>query len=448
MAAWDELQPLQPTSMALRLLSSSSSTPPSAVSFVSRVSLSLLELDVAHSLFTSASSRAVSSFRANAALPSSAMFLSYADLSGRSERGAMTEFIQWRRRSCQLRARGWGIALPHPQLSRAGEAGGEGGADAGGGRMDASASPSSAAPPLWLLSSFNPLAREQSAKNFTAFPPSTSVAAFVEAVGRATDSKGVQLVLGAAPSAAHHHQTEQPLTSTAAERPPGHPPASASSSSSVMMADLLSAVCACFGVLQVEGSFCYRLCRTSHLLAHSPLLLSSLHLLSLTFDRLHLHRTLTRSWADDECWIIATRFRLGRAPRHLLTQPQPTSHQQQQQQQQTPTASGYHTALSDALRCCVETSESAAECEQWSLGTGWQADAAFLQHIGAAVRELQRRRVGELRRLCLRPISVAPSSDDAVGPFRSPSRAQRAEAIECLLSHVGLARVATPDAPR
>ena len=426
-ATWNAFDLLQPgLALSMRSTPSSSfSSSSSAVSFVSRASYAVLELDVAYGLLTSAQARSASSFRANAALPASAMFLAYVDLSGRSERGGLTEAIQWRRRSCQLRARGWGLALPQHPLTPLNTPDAE--EEGARGHEQSSAVEAADGAVWWRLPSFNPVAREQAVKNFTACPPSTSLDAFLQLVGRHTEGKGVQLVLGAAASTP---QQQQPPSHAEGVRAPPPPPLPLPSPSSILV-DLLSALCVCFGVLQSDGCFAYRLCRASELLRCSPLLLSCLHLLRRTFERIQLHRTRSRSWREDELWIVATRMRISRGGGGGGVQPGLL------------TAAFVHSALREALRSCVDGPEGLVGCEQWSVGSDWQADAAFLEQVNEAVQEVQRQRLLELRLLALHP----SASSECAASFRSPSAAARTAACERLLAELDLARRQQPHTP-
>ena len=384
-AAWDPLALLQP-SLPLRALSA----PPSAaalVSFASRVAYALLELDAEHALVTTAAERAPASFADNAARPAAAMFLTYADLSGCSERGAITEFIQWRRRSCELRARGWGMAITAPALHD----------DRSGAVAEASDPPPSS---LWRLSSMTPLAREQSRKNFTALPSSTGVAAFVARVQVDTKGEGVQLLVGASPEPEAAEEEAAALSTRPA---------------SVLCAELLTAACAAFGLLRAGGDFCFRLRGvTERALADSPLLLSLLHVLAGTFDRLHVCRTAVRAWGVGECWLVAKAFRCAQRSGRGAAEPLAAA-------RSPPPALPYHHALL-ALVHAVRADGGFDGCERWGLGTAWREDGRFRADVDAAWDAVADGERADCARLALRPATAA----HAVGAFRTPNSAERA----------------------
>ena len=372
------------------------------------MAFALLELDGLYSAFTSAAQRSPQSFRANSQQSTSSLFLTFADVSGASEGGAVTEFVQWRRRSCELRARGWGLAIqPAAMEGREGAAAELSPAP--------SPSPASAPPPPWRLSSFNPVAREQAAKNFSAFPPSTSTAAFVARVRVDTAGQGVAVVVGAAPAL---HWTED--SGGGAPRPPLLRP---------LLEDLAVALTAAFGVLRPGGDLVYRLSGLGcPALQRSPLLLSSLHLLTAAFTEVRLHRTAARRWGEGEGWLVAQHFRLSQRPSDAAA---------------APAAAALYADLSRLLPRALESSGADGELGECSLGVGWQEDGVFLQSARAAFDAVLRGEEADLLRLALQPCAGV----DRIAPFASPSAEAGEQRREALLARGGLSTADGRSAP-
>jgi len=263
------------------------------VSFVSRLAYCLLEVDSRFELVVSDSARPPTSFPVNGALHPSQQFLTYVELPSAGECGSFSEFVQWRRRVCELRARGWGYCHS--------AAGGEQ-QSAEGGR--------------WRVDRFNAIARDQSRKNFTPFPGSGTGSG--EAAGlsdiselrarllKETESKGVQLMLGNAPTQLDwrpHLATTEPATALSVTGP------TAASCSA-----LVRFLCLMFGALRRGGDFAFLLTGASHSL-QSPFVQSALRVLAGCFSLLTLHHCAVTAgvYGSDEVWLVGKGFVAGHA---------------------------------------------------------------------------------------------------------------------------------------
>ena len=286
-SVWDATSALSPSaslrqSAELSSVSFPLSTQP--VRFVSRLSLCLLELDARYELCVEGARRQPNSFAANGALHPSQHFLTYAELPARDECGAATEFVQWRRRASELRARGWAychdVAGSTPAVD-------------------------------WRVERFNSIARDQARKNFTPLSVhSGATDGGVDSAGESgiaqlrarllkeTEGKGVQLVLGNART----QLDWSPSTSG------GTPDASGS------LAALLRCLCLVFGALRRGGDFAFLLTGAEQLLS-SRLLHELLRALSVRFTLLSLHRCAVSVgvYGSGEVWLVGKGFVAGHA---------------------------------------------------------------------------------------------------------------------------------------
>ena len=307
---WDGCSALS-TGASVRLSASLSSASfplsVSAVSFVSAVAWCLAELDSEYGLVVPSSASSPSQFASNAFLHPSQQFATYVELPSVAECGSFTEFVQWRRRVCELRAKGWGYSFR----------------DGAGGEptereLPASASPSAAS--QWRLDRLNAIARDQSRKNFTPFNATSDssssgdgdgdgLAAIAQLCARLlkeTESKGVQLLLGNAPP-----QLGPPLSPSPAE-----PTVTAVSDAhlSASCAALVRFLCVLFGSLRRGGDFAFLLTGADRLLP-SPLLQSVLRTLSGCFALLDLHQCAASvgAYGSSEVWLVGKSFTAGHA---------------------------------------------------------------------------------------------------------------------------------------
>ena len=298
---WDACSALT-AAVSVRLLVSlcSPSFPLSVqpVSFVSRVSYCLLELDSKYELVVSSAARAPASFASNRALHASQQFLTYVELPSTGECGAVTEYVQWRRRVCELRARGWGYCHT---------------AAASDGQLTASASPAGV---QWRIDRSNGVARDQSRKNFTPVTADSErergraeektglmdIAQLRERLLKETESKGVQLLLGNAPPQLDW-ESYLPRTD------PRH-----TDFTSASCVALLRFLCLLFGALRRGGDFAFLLTGAEELLM-SPLLQSVLRLLARCFSLVALHRCAVSVgvYGSGEVWLVGKGFTAGHA---------------------------------------------------------------------------------------------------------------------------------------
>ena len=289
-SVWDATSALLP-SASLRLSAelSSAAFPLSyqPVRFVSRLSRCLLELDARYELCVDGARRQPNSFAANGALHPSQQFLTYAELPSRDECGAASEFVQWRRRASELRARGWGYC------------------------HDAHTASGSTPAEDWRVERFNGIARDQARKNFTPLSRSSGaadggddsasgsgIAQLRARLLKETESKGVQLVLGnASPQLDWTPST-------------GHTAPDSGGS----LTALLRCLCLVLGALRRGGDFAFLLTDAEQLLS-SPLLLALLRALSVRFTLLSLHRCAVTVgvYGSGEVWLVGKGFVAGHA---------------------------------------------------------------------------------------------------------------------------------------
>ena len=291
---WDACSPLS-SHVHLRLLPplSSPAFPLSlqSVAFVSRLSYCLLELDSEYELVVSSAARSPASFHSNSGLHASQQFLTYAELPSVDQCGSFTEFVQWRRRICELRARGWGYCHISAQANQQTEA------------------------EQWRIDRLNSIAREQSRKNFTPFTANSASGGRSAAVSgidqlrsrllKETESKGVQLLLGNAPTPLDwrsHLSAADPTTTTAAAQ------------TSVSSLALIRFLCLAFGALRRGGDFAFLVTGAEQLLS-SPLLHSALRLLTGCFSLVALRRCAVSVglYGSGEVWLIGKGFVVGHA---------------------------------------------------------------------------------------------------------------------------------------
>lgn len=240
-----------------------------SVSFCSsHVSLALAELDLVHSVVTAPRQRESESIAAALRAPPKDLFLTFVDLSGAE--GAASEFVLWKRRVCNLRAKGWAFDLS-----------------------------ATGAPANWSSGWLNAAAREQ-AKNFDVFHAplakgdATTAAAtsesplhvrlrvmseenvqlFMRMIDMQTRGAGVQLAIATAFGSPHAAmQLHQPSLSY---RP----------SVDALYPTLLFQVDMALRTLAKGGTMLLQLHET-----HSPLALSLIHILHRCFEQCALHQT-------------------------------------------------------------------------------------------------------------------------------------------------------------
>ena len=256
------------------------------VSFVSRLAYCLLELDAAYELIVPAAGRSPASFPSNGSLHASQQFLTYVELPSATECGSATEFVQWRRRTCELRARGWGYCHSAP-----------------------------AEPATWRIDRLNAIAREQSRKNFTPVTATRSssesdtrgasdIAQLRARLLKDTESKGVQLLLANAPP----ELTWLPSPSNS------EPSALASADGTDSCVALVRSLCLLFGALRRGGDFAFLLTLAEQLLS-SPLVLSVLQLLTGCFSLVALQQCAVTVglYGSGEVWLVGKGFIGGHA---------------------------------------------------------------------------------------------------------------------------------------